>query len=339
MSIISDSSGFSEFYGLMSNEKVYTGGVNETVIGSDKDTSTLTGSVNTSNLADNYFFGQKDGQLSFSNGVNVSISATDTRSDVIQKINDAGLNAQINSDGKIQITAQGVSDLNVTSDSSGFSDFYGLDSSESSFNGSISTSTETVPDPDGGDVTDPDTGDGGDSGDGGTTTDPTDPDDGDDTNPDNPDSGDTPDHPPFDIAALVTHGVSNIRLQIGTDGSDLSALYCDTTFLFDDFSLDMSDEDACAESLEALESLSDAVIKKQSDIGIYITRLESIYQSNNTKIQNTYSAYSTVMDADIAAETQKYVNYQIRQQTASSLLAQLQASKSQLVLTLLSSIM
>ena len=278
--------------------------------------------MNTSNLADNYFFGQKDGQLSFSNGVNVSISATDTRSDVIQKINDAGLNAQINSDGKIQITAQGVSDLNVTSDSSGFSDFYGLDSSESSYNGSISTSTETIPDPDGGDVTDP-----------------TDPDDGDDTNPDNPDSGDTPDHPPFDIAALVTHGVSNIRLQIGTDGSELSALYCDTTFLFDDFSLDMSDEDACAESLEALESLSDAVIKKQSDIGIYITRLESIYQSNNTKIQNTYSAYSTVMDADIAAETQKYVNYQIRQQTASSLLAQLQASKSQLVLTLLSSIM
>ena len=319
LSIVSDSSGFSDFYGLMSNEKVYTGGVNETVTGSDKDTATITGSVSTGNLADNYFYGQKDGQLSFSNGVNVSISATDTRSDVLQKINDAGLQAQIGADGKIQITAQGVSDLTVTSDSSGFSDFYGLDGTASNFNGSISTSTETIPDPDSG-----------------TTTDPTDPDDGSGGSTTDPD---TPDHPSFDIAGLVTHGVSNIRLQIGTDGSDLSALYCDTTFLFDEFSLDMSDEDSCAESLEALEALSDAVNKKQSDIGIYITRLESIYQSNTTKIQNTYSAYSTVMDADIALETEKYVKNQIRQQTAASLLAQIQAAKSQMVMTLLGSIM
>lgn len=316
LSIVSDSSGFSDFYGLMSNEKVYTGGVNETVTGSDKDTATITGSVSTGNLADNYFYGQKDGQLSFSNGVNVSINATDTRSDVLQKINDAGLQAQVGADGKIQITAQGVSDLTVTSDSSGFSDFYGLDGTESSFNGSISTSTETIPDPDGGDVTDPD------GGDGGSTTDPG-----------------NPDNPPLDIAGLVTHDVSNIRLQIGKDGSDLSALYCDTTFIFDDFSLDFSDEDSCANSLEALEAFSDAVIKKQSDIGIYITRLESIYQSNSLKIQNTYSAYSTVMDADIAQETQKYVYNQIRQQTASSLLAQIQASRTQMVMTLLSSIM
>lgn len=280
------------------------------------DSSTITGSVNTNNLTDNYFWGQTDGQLAFSNGVIVSISATDSRSDVIQKINDSGLSASINSDGKIQITADGVSDLTVTSDSSGFSDFYGLDGTESSFNGSISTSTETIPDPDGGDVTDPD------GGDGGSTTDPG-----------------NPDNPPLDIAGLVTHGVSNIRLQIGKDGSDLSALYCDTTFIFDDFSLDFSDEDSCANSLEALEAFSDAVIKKQSDIGIYITRLESIYQSNSLKIQNTYSAYSTVMDADIAQETQKYVYNQIRQQTAASLLAQIQASRTQMVMTLLSSIM
>lgn len=258
---------------------------------SKNSSSTITGSVNTNNLTDNYFWGQTDGQLAFSNGVIVSISAADSRSDVIQKINDSGLSASINSDGKIQITADGVSDLTVTSDSSGFSDFYGLDGTESSFNGSISTSTETIPDP------------------------------------------------PLDIAGLVTHGVSNIRLQIGKDGSDLSALFCDTTFIFDDFSLDFSDEDSCANSLEALEAFSDAVIKKQSDIGIYITRLESIYQSNSLKIQNTYSAYSTVMDADIAQETQKYVYNQIRQQTASSLLAQIQASRTQMVMTLLSSIM
>ena len=318
LTVTSDSSGFADFYGLTAG-KTYTGSATNNTIETKPESSTITGSVSTGNLADNYFYGQKDGQLSFSNGVNVSISATDTRSDVLQKINDAGLQAQIGADGKIQITAQGVSDLTVTSDSSGFSDFYGLDGTASNFNGSISTSTETIPDPDSG-----------------TTTDPTDPDDGSGGSTTDPD---TPDHPSFDIAGLVTHGVSNIRLQIGTDGSDLSALYCDTTFLFDEFSLDMSDEDSCAESLEALEALSDAVNKKQSDIGIYITRLESIYQSNTTKIQNTYSAYSTVMDADIALETEKYVKNQIRQQTAASLLAQIQAAKSQMVMTLLGSIM
>ena len=57
------------------------------------------------------------------------------------------------------------------------------------------------------------------------------------------------------------------------------------------------------------------------------------------KLENTYSAYSTVMDADIAQETEKYIKYQIRQETAASLLAQIQAAKSQMILTLLSSIM
>ena len=75
-------------------------------------------------MADHAFDGQSAGQLSFSNGINVSIDADDTRSEVIQKINDAGLTAEIGSDGKIKITAQGVSDLKVTSDSSGFADFY-----------------------------------------------------------------------------------------------------------------------------------------------------------------------------------------------------------------------
>ena len=44
------------------------------------------------------------------------------------------------------------------------------------------------------------------------------------------------------------------------------------------------------------------------------------------------------MDADIAQETEKYIKYQIRQQTATSLLVQIQAARSQMIMTLLSSI-
>ena len=103
--------------------------------------STLTGSVDTRGMTDTAFDGQSTGQLSFSNGVNVSIDADDTRSEVIQKINDSGLSASIGSDGKIQITADGVSDLSITSDTSGFADFYGLSSSGKTFPGSLSSSS------------------------------------------------------------------------------------------------------------------------------------------------------------------------------------------------------
>ncbi len=374
LKVTSDSSGFADFYGLSSSGKTYSGSVSSGSSVSQPATSTITGSVNTNNFADNYFYGQTDGQISFSNGVNVSVSATDTRSDVLDKINDAGLTATIGSDGKIQIKAEGVSDLKVNSDSSGFSNFYGLDDSQDTHTGSISTSTETVPDPDGGDGTGGDGGDGGDGsgtggdgsgtggdgsgtggdgsgtggdgsgtgGDGSGTGG-----DGSGTGGDGSGTGggtggnddDEPQKPPFDVAGLKTEGISNIRLQVGIDSSEASALYCDTTFLFDDFSLDMSTAEDCNDSIDAIDALIDAVKSKQTDVGVYMTRLEVIYDTNVMKQEHKYAAYSSIMDADIAAETQKYVEYQIRQQTAMSLLAQTQAARTQMIMTLLSSVM
>ncbi len=365
LKVTSDSSGFADFYGLSSSGKTYSGSVSSGSSVSQPATSTITGSVNTNNFADNYFYGQTDGQISFSNGVNVSVSATDTRSDVLDKINDAGLTSTIGSDGKIQITAEGVSDLKVNSDSSGFSNFYGLDDSQDTHTGSISTSTETVPDPDGGDGGDGGDGSGtggdgsgtggdgsgtggdgsgtggdgsGTGGDGSGTgggTGGTDPDGGNTGGNDD----DEPQKPPFDVAGLKTEGVSNIRLQVGTDSSESSALYCDTTFLFDEFSLDMSSAEDCEDSIDAIDALIDAVKSKQTDVGVYMTRLEVIYDTNVMKQEHKYAAYSSIMDADIAAETQKYVEYQIRQQTAMSLLAQTQAARTQMIMTLLSSVM
>ena len=296
LSVTSDTSGFADFYGLSAG-KTYSGSVSSGSSVSLPATSTITGSVNTNNFADNYFYGQTNGQISFSNGVNVSVSATDSRSDVLDKINDAGLTATIGSDGKIQITAENTTNLTVTSDSSGFSNFYGLDNTEDVHNGNISTSTEFIPDPD------------------------------------------PPEHPPLDIDGLITGGVSNIRLQVGTDSSDSSALYCDTTFLFDDFSLDLSTAKKCENALDDIDAFMDAVKSKQTDVGVYMTRLEVIYDSNLLQQENKYAAYSSIMDADIAAETQKYVEYQIRQQTAMSLLAQTQAARTQMIMTLLSSVM
>ena len=295
LTVTSDTSGFADFYGLSSG-KNYTGSVSTGSSVSKPATSTITGSVNTNNFADNYFYGQTNGQLSFSNGVNVSISASDSRSDVIDKINAAGLSAAVNSNGKIQITAENTVNLTVTSDTSGFANFYGLDNTEDIHNGNVSTSTEFIPNP-------------------------------------NP-----PEHPQFDIDGLITKGISNIRLQVGINSSESSALYCDTTFVFDEFSLDLSSAKKCENVLDDIDAFMDAVKAKQADIGIYRSRLETIYDANLMRQQNKYAAYSTTMDADIAVETQKYVEYQILQQTSMSLLAQSQAARSQVIMTLLSSV-
>ena len=295
LTVTSDTSGFADFYGLSSG-KNYTGSVSTGSSVSKPATSTITGSVNTNNFADNYFYGQTNGQLSFSNGVNISISASDSRSDVIDKINAAGLSAAVNSNGKIQITAENTVNLTVTSDTSGFANFYGLDNTEDIHNGNVSTSTEFIPNP-------------------------------------NP-----PEHPQFDIDGLITKGISNIRLQVGINSSESSALYCDTTFVFDEFSLDLSSAKKCENVLDDIDAFMDAVKAKQADIGIYRSRLETIYDANLMRQQNKYAAYSTTMDADIAVETQKYVEYQILQQTSMSLLAQSQAARSQVIMTLLSSV-
>ena len=295
LTVTSDSSGFSEFYGLTPAGITYNGDRHETVEFSP-GSSTLTGSVNTNSFADTAFFGQTNGQLSFSNGVDISISASDSRSDVIDKINAAGLSAAVNSNGKIQITAENTVNLTVTSDTSGFANFYGLDNTEDIHNGNVSTSTEFIPDP-------------------------------------NP-----PEHPQFDIDGLITKGISNIRLQVGINSSESSALYCDTTFVFDEFSLDLSSAKKCENVLDDIDAFMDAVKAKQADIGIYRSRLETIYDANLMRQQNKYAAYSTTMDADIVVETQKYVEYQILQQTSMSLLAQSQAARSQVIMTLLSSV-
>ena len=138
----SDTSGFADFYGLSTTGGIYDGGINSTDITVDEGESTLTGSVNTFELSGDAFWGQNSGTITFSNGTAVNINASDNLVTVLQKLNDAGFRALINTDGKIEITAQGVSDLTVTGDSSGFANFYGLKTESTLYEGTQSQETE-----------------------------------------------------------------------------------------------------------------------------------------------------------------------------------------------------
>lgn len=61
---------------------------------------------------------------------------------------------------------------------------------------------------------------------------------------------------------------------------------------------------------------------RRTEIGAIQNRLDSAASSLTTTIENLTSSKSTIMDADIAAESTEYINAQILQQAAASLLVQ-----------------
>ena len=308
--------------------------------------ASITGSVDTRNFSDSPFWGQKSGTLIFSDGTEINISATDTRSDVLLKIQDAGFTVEITTDGKIKIISKNLDSFYIKSDTSGFSEFYGLMDKDTIYSGGITTTTETVTTGEGGDGGD----EGGDHG-GGEGGDHGGDEGGDHGGGEGGDhgGGESGDHgggstidpnpyPPFNISGLITKDISNIRIQVEANSSDTAALFFDTTFIFDEFSLDFSTTDTAQEAFKAVKALSSAVNEKNTDIGIYLSRLDSVYNRNIVKTENLESSYSTVTDADIAVETQKYIKYTLLQETAQALQAQAHAIQQKLVLDFLENI-
>ena len=74
--------------------------------------------------------------------------------------------------------------------------------------------------------------------------------------------------------------------------------------------------------VESVDTALEAVQTKRTAIGAVQNRLDSAASSLTTTIENLTSSKSTIMDADIAAESSEYINGQILQQAAASLLVQ-----------------
>ena len=150
--------------------------------------------------------------------------------------------------------------------------------------------------------------------------------------PDNPGGGTDPDDPnnPDKPTPL-----GSIRLQIGADSSENSAIYVDTSFDLGEFNVDFSSANSCAQAIDDIDSVLEQINTKRAEFGAAINRLNSILESQTTTIQNYTAAKSTIMDADIATESADFVKSQILQQTSSALLAQSQNIHSSIVLSLI----
>ena len=107
---------------------------------------------------------------------------------------------------------------------------------------------------------------------------------------------------------------------------------------FADIDAAFANASTAAQFIDIVQDSADIVTERISTAGIYNARLESITDSLITKNENLQSAVSTVMDADVAAETAKYIKNQLLQQTASSLLTQANQAQGVLALKLINAL-
>lgn len=145
---------------------------------------------------------------------------------------------------------------------------------------------------------------------------------------------------------------SALRLQVGS-GSDPStnAIYIKGVFdnadaaalnliggssKFSSIDEAFANASAAAEFIDIAQASADIVTKRIADAGVYSSRLESVTNSLLTRNENLNSAYSTVVEADVATETSNYIKYSLIQQTASSMLAQANQLQGSLAMKLVS---
>ena len=131
----------------------------------------------------------------------------------------------------------------------------------------------------------------------------------------------------------ITPDPVTIRLQIGANSKDAIKITIDLKMY--DFELDFSTPETSIENIEKIDELQNTINAQRSQIGATINRLNSALSSQETKIENLTSSRSTIIDADIAAESAAYVKNQILQQTSVSLLSSTQNLRRSLILNLL----
>ncbi len=161
----------------------------------------------------------------------------------------------------------------------------------------------------------------------------------------------------FNKVKLLDGSKDGARLQVGPNSDAASnSINIDGVFLdastgqsgiklfgtgadqFDDIDDAFSSTDNAAKFIDIVQASADTVTERIATAGAYQARLTSISDNLITKNENLTSAYSTVMDTDIASETANFIKNQILQQTASAMLIQANQSSGVIALNLIGSL-
>ena len=147
----------------------------------------------------------------------------------------------------------------------------------------------------------------------------------------------------FNGKKLLDGTMGDVRLQVGANAEEAAnCVTIDETIFGNKSSAELGLEiganyDNATAAAAYLGTIDDAITninEAKAAIGATGNRLDAATESLTTTIENMTSAHSTIMDADIAEESANYVQQQILQQTASSLLVQANALP-QIALTLI----
>ena len=113
---------------------------------------------------------------------------------------------------------------------------------------------------------------------------------------------------------------SELTLQVGIYGNESSSISLDTTLDYD-LSYILNNGVQGDDAYNVINDFMNKLSTRATTFGSTYNRLESALDSVNTDIMNTTSSLSTIKDADIAKISSQYIQKQILQQAAATLLA------------------
>ena len=137
----------------------------------------------------------------------------------------------------------------------------------------------------------------------------------------------------YNQVPLLSMDATSIVLQIGTNSSLNSIIDVKNAFgTINSTTLDIELTDVTAEDwkdnatvrayLDKLDNAIATVSERRSLIGAYQNRIEGAFDNLQVMSENITEANSRIRETDVAAETSTSVKYQILQQTAASVLVQ-----------------
>ena len=137
------------------------------------------------------------------------------------------------------------------------------------------------------------------------------------------------------LAWQAAQGKNLLTFQIGTDGTQLSAVTVDTGFSLGGFSVSFANPDSARAALISCDALLKQINVKRGEIGASSNIIGSIIDGNTVTNENIVASRSRVQDADIARESANAVRNQILQNASAALLAQNKNMSGDVVLMLL----
>jgi len=128
-------------------------------------------------------------------------------------------------------------------------------------------------------------------------------------------------------------GIGPMRLQIGANEGQILAVDISAISLrnMGIENIDVSTAPGAEDAIERIDGAIRYVSSVRGKLGAYQNRLESTVNSLDITSENMTSAYSRIMDVDMAEEMTSYTTYQVLTQAGTSMLAQANERPSQVL--------